>query len=174
MNKIWIISDTHFNHPAIRKYCNRPDDCDSLMRLYMRRMIADDDILIHLGDVIFDNPTSLKEMLAQYKFTKILVRGNHDSKSDNWYLDNGFDLVTNMLQIKDVIFTHIPIDMNAYFFQQNNIKYNVHGHLHNTDYRKIQPNVSKIYDETKNILYSPELRGYKPVLLDHLIKEVIK
>ena len=165
----WIISDTHFNHEAIKKYCDRPDNCDQIM-IDSMQSVPETDVLIHLGDVIFNKAGELTNILSGVKATKVLVKGNHDLNKTRWYMTHGFDYACQFLVMSNIVFTHIPIDMNTYFVKMMGWKYNVHGHFHNTPHRKIQPDISSFYDEKLNILYSPEILGYKPIPLEELIR----
>lgn len=134
-------------------------------------MVPEDDVLIHLGDVIFSKASSLSQILEQVKCRKVLVKGNHDLNKSKWYMDKGFDFVSTLFAKGDIVFSHIPIEINGYFPQKLGWKYNVHGHFHNTDHRAFEPEITKYYDPSRHVLYAPELRDYKPVKLVNLIKE---
>ena len=47
----FAISDTHFLHNNIIKYCNRPQDHNRIMIKNWIKNVRDDDIVFHLGDV---------------------------------------------------------------------------------------------------------------------------
>ena len=49
--KHFVISDTHFLHNNIIKYCNRPEDYNKKIIKNWRRVVSDEDVVIHLGDV---------------------------------------------------------------------------------------------------------------------------
>lgn len=166
MNTYWITSDTHFNHEKVKEYCGRPDNFESLIQKGLSAIPAKD-VLIHLGDVCigrdeYVHSTYIEPLLC----TKILVRGNHDKKSGNWYLDHGWDLVVDYLGLeafgKSLLFSHVPKNMRDFRFDVN-----VHGHLHNEKFRDRQ--FCEDAPE-KYILYAQELRGYKPVKLTSLLK----
>ena len=52
--KIYIISDTHFNHENIIKYCNRPfkdiNEMNDAIIDNWNRIVKKDEIVYHLGD----------------------------------------------------------------------------------------------------------------------------
>jgi calcineurin-like phosphoesterase family protein len=153
----WIIADTHFSHNNIIKYCNRPENFNELL-LENLKIIKNDDILIHLGDFSFNRKYDIifKE---NYKFRKILIKGNHDRNSDIWYMQNGWDFVCKSFQLNKygikLLFSHNltkPI---------NDDVLNIHGHVH------INENLK--WDQ-HYILISVEYLNYKPILLDKVIQ----
>ena len=96
-----------------------------------------------------------------------MVKGNHDGKSNSWYLDNGWDFVA--YAIKDIyfgvkiLFSHIPQVWEGWY------ELNIHGHLHNISHR------DKEYDSNfMQYLLSVERTKYKPVLLESLVKKLKK
>ena len=51
--KYYVISDTHFLHDNTIKYCNRPEDYNERIIENWRKVVSDEDTVIHLGDVRF-------------------------------------------------------------------------------------------------------------------------
>lgn len=150
--KIYIISDTHFNHKNIIQLAGRPENFESIIK---DNLLVVKDILIHLGDISFGSD---KEYSNWFKNTlscrTFLIKGNHDKKSTEWYLENGWDWVGERMDItykgKKLCFTHEPIEYNG--------DYNIHGHLHEKE--GIGGN---------HILISLEKNNYKPYLLEKLL-----
>jgi len=79
--KTYIITDTHFNHKKLIEY-GRPDNFDDLLWKELGKLPSNC-LLIHLGDVCIGNDLEVHERLRLLPFIKILVKGNHDKKSDN-------------------------------------------------------------------------------------------
>ena len=159
----WVISDTHFYHDNIAKYCNRPASHTELMASYLAQMIRREDVLYHLGDVHFGTEGQLKAILSQVPGRKYLVRGNHDRWSDTKYMLCGFDGVFDALVVGNAFLTHIPTLPPEGMV-------NVHGHLHNLGYSG-EPAFGEGYEkmnDNKHVLYAPELECYRPVLLEKL------
>ena len=76
--KIYIIADTHFNHPAMVGLCNRPADYENKI-WHGLRSLSHDSLLIHLGDICIGDDAQWNEIIASLDCRcKILVRGNHD------------------------------------------------------------------------------------------------
>lgn len=152
----WLITDTHFYHDKIIEACGRPLNYNEKTIGNCRRLIAPQDLLIHLGDVIFYRYTELKALLDSFPCRKILTIGNHDRKSRNWYHNNGFDFAADTIQIDDVLLSHKPVDRLP-----SNVRLNIHGHWHNT--RHHAPPV--FYNDSQYRLLALEETDYSPVKL---------
>ena len=160
--KIWLTTDTHFNHTQLIEY-GRPADFEEQIKKNLKRMVKPEDLLIHLGDICIgndlENSNWFKKELGCRTY---LLRGNHDNKSLKWYLENGWDVVADRLDIemfgKKMCFTHIPVAWDGYF------DVNYHGHFHDTDHRRNEPEFNKILCGY-NKLISLEVNNYQPVLL---------
>lgn len=163
--KIYLISDTHFYHEAVIKFCDRPEDFTEQIIKNLKSTLHDDDILIHLGDIIFKRAGSLQQILNQIPGRKWLVRGNHDQEKINWYLSHGFDFAGDQIMVNKIIFSHVPIIVPKDYI-------NIHGHLHNTNHRR---GVNEaIYPESgKRYLFACEYTDYKPVELNQFLGEEV-
>lgn len=162
---IYISSDTHFNHKRIASLCNRPENHEAILWAGINRLTTKD-CLIHLGDFCLGRELELHEQYIQYlPCHKILIRGNHDSKSLSWYREHGWDEAYDFLRYEyagwNILFSHIPQRFDGTW------TINIHGHLHNSGHRAAQfP-----YLGTYHKLYAPELRNYAPIELNQLLKE---
>lgn len=162
--KIYIISDTHFNHEKIKDYCNRPNNHEEILWNSLRQ-INDQDCLIHLGDICIGKDSEVHDSLIDtLSCKKILVMGNHDTKSWSWYMEHGWDFVCESLKMKycgkNICFSHKPQPWDGDW------EINVHGHLHNLGHR------DKEFKELKqwHRLYAPELMNYRPIELSKFIQ----
>lgn len=153
----WLIADTHLNHDAICEYAGRPLDHGDRLRAACRRLIAAQDTLIHLGDVIFYHAETLADWLAGIPATiKILVRGNHDkSHSDVWFQRAGFSTVCDGMIYKGCLLTHAPVRDMCF-------PLNIHGHWHS------MPDVPEWYDLARYFRVSMEWQDYTPIRFDHI------
>jgi len=165
--KIFAISDTHFNHAMLVEKGYRPADFIEQICTNLER--ASGDLLIHCGDFAIggDEVAMQAFKLASRNFKKrILVRGNHDGKSDAWYVDRGFDFVcdgfVNKYFGKTVLFTHIPRERTEGF------DHNIHGHLHGNQHR-LEGALAEMYEPGYHIDLAPEIRNYGPVDISKLI-----
>lgn len=149
MSKMFLIGDTHFLHENIVKYCDRPMNHEELMIENWNRVVSDEDVVFHLGDIaasIRGRDDQLIEIFEQLNGQKFLIKGNHDHKTNNWYVKNlGFEDVYHQLIIEDILLTHYPLRINEYskpkeilkveglqrLVEANDIKHIIHGHVHN-------------------------------------------
>jgi calcineurin-like phosphoesterase family protein len=127
--KTYIITDTHFAHPNIITYCHRPADADALIQRKWKNLVEPKDLVIHLGDVIWNRPSDLKVILAGLPGTKVLCRGNHDKGSNDFYRAAGFALVCNTLTLDGILFSHLPATTLP-----PDCTINLCGHFHNNPY----------------------------------------
>src|SRR3990172_12754698 len=92
--RTFLLTDTHLGHEKVKEYCNRPDDFNERI-LRGLKQISPGDTLIHLGDFCMGKDQYWHEMFMKELpgVKRILVRGNHDRKSNSWYMRNGWDFV---------------------------------------------------------------------------------
>lgn len=154
----WVISDTHWGHSAIIKHTRRPADVDDRIIKACKRLILPTDLVIHIGDVCFNN-YPLAELMKTLPGRWVLVRGNHDSRSISWYMNNGFTFACNALVLADVYFTHQPS-----LFLPPGCTTNVHGHLHNN-----VPADHRAFPHCR--LFSLEYTKYEPMLLEKFLRK---
>lgn len=126
----WILTDTHFGHEQMHKYCQRLDDFEDRILRQTRHKVKAEDVLIHLGDFcVGQDEYWHREFMAACLGKRWLVRGNHDRKSNTWYHRNGWDFVADRAELNQfgrrIVLTHKPIDESGDYV-------NVHGHHHNT------------------------------------------
>lgn len=172
-----LTTDTHFFHDKMMEYCGRPDGFESIIQSNFNK-IKPDDVLIHLGDICIGRDLEAHEKFIQpLECKKWLIRGNHDKKSDSWYLRNGWDFIASSITLykfgKTIVLSHQPVLDGDYDF-------NVHGHFHNNlsrlkskkwvdddEEERNKDNLSNLTD--KHILLSIEETKYQPILLRNMI-----
>lgn len=156
----WLITDTHFYHDLTKH--GRPPNHTELTINNLKRLLAPQDLLIHLGDVILYKYKHLKDILDSIPGTKVLTIGNHDRKSVQWYMWNGFSFAATTFQLDNVMFSHKPTHPLP-----NDVRLNIHGHWHN-DTRYPKPNY---YDDRYHLL-SLEKSDYKPINLSTIVSPI--
>ena len=116
MRKTWVLTDTHFNHAKIIKYEDRPADFKERIISNWRDMVGPYDLVIHLGDVIFNSKHELLGILESMPGVKILTMGNHDKRTGTatWFMRMGFNYVCKYHVIDDVLLSHKPLDLAQY------------------------------------------------------------
>lgn len=134
----WIISDTHFGHTNIIKYCGRSRNHNQLMLNAWNRLVQPQDIVLHLGDLaIWYGPTESKwhKVASELPGQKYMIRGNHDHRTKKDYAELGITIVepfTDSYQLSRsddpirIYFSHEPD-----FPRTQEYDLNVHGHTHN-------------------------------------------
>jgi len=159
--KIWLTTDTHFGHVNMIDFCGRPKDFDVKIFRGLRN-IPMNDMLIHLGDVCMGNDAMhhAKWIQSLPVQKRILVMGNHDRKSPHWYMEHGWSLACESFILKEgtrkFLLSHKPqaslqgCDMN------------IHGHFHNTDFRRNDSECGGIPTD-KHRLLALEYVNYQPV-----------
>lgn len=148
--EIFVISDTHFQHENIIKYCNRPfnsvEEMNDTMIKNWNSVVRDQDIVYHLGDVYMGKRP---EFLRNLKGRKRLILGNHDNGKDQ-LLGAVFEkiLVWRMFPEFGLLLTHVPVHSSTL---SEKCPINVHGHIHEkVPYSKQYVNVS-----VERINYTP-------------------
>jgi calcineurin-like phosphoesterase family protein len=143
----------------IQKHCRRPSDVDVRIKRNWLSLVRPDDLVIHLGDVAFTF-VPLKEWMEELPGRKILVRGNHDSHTVSWYMNNGFSFACDGLVLSGIYFTHRPVPILP-----ENTSLNIHGHCHNR-----WPRGLRKYPHSR--LFALEYEGYKPRILSSFLHSI--
>lgn len=129
MSKYWVVADTHFGHNRLREYCGRPEGFEERILRGLAR-VRENDVLIHLGDFcIGDDIGWHLQFMGRVAGKRWLLKGNHDRKSDTWYLAHGWDMVAESVTLRRfgsiVVLSHKPLNDNGFDI-------NIHGHFHNS------------------------------------------
>ena len=128
----FFVSDTHFGHKNIIKYCNRPwDNVQEMNAGLIERwnsVVEPDDEVWHLGDFCMGG-TRPKDWLPRLNGKIHLIRGNHDPHVE----DQGFASVQNYkelnIQGKKITLLHFP--MRAWNGSHKGT-WHLFGHVHGT------------------------------------------
>ena len=155
--KIFVISDTHFNHKNIIKYANRPfKNIEEMNEEIIKRWnnkVGNGDVVIHLGDFGMGSAKEITEIKNKLNGTIILLKGNHDYKAIK---EAGFLLARGSLEVEDMIFSHSPLSKKEIPKGFTNI----HGHIHEKE-------------SFNGVNISIEKTNYEPLELEKL-REIIK
>ena len=180
---IWIVSDTHFNHTNIIRYCNRPYpgvwEMNEALIENWNSVVKEQDKVYHLGDVYFSKHWKSKTgaehdipkdqrtieadgLLSRLNGKKRLLLGNHDDGKDKLLLKH-FQKIGVWRQFTEfgLLLTHVPV--NPYCFdegktgEQRKYNCNVHGHVHQNSLR-----------DKRYVNVSVEVTGYTPINIEEL------
>jgi len=166
--KLMLTTDTHFNHKKIQEYCGRPDGFEQKIVSGWKDLRKDKHILIHLGDVCIGRETEAHEKyIIPLTVKKILVKGNHDKKSNTWYMEHGWDWVCESMTFKrggkNVLLSHEPKVWDGYW------DINIHGHFHNANYRRYEAQLKNDLLPGQRLL-ALEYNDYKLWDLDKILE----
>lgn len=165
---MYLISDTHFNHSNIIRYCNRPfSGVAEMNRVMIERwnsVVQNTDKIIFVGDFCMGNPA---KWAPQLKGLKICVRGNHDP-SPQKLMDSGFDFVVESMTIKYngklFLIRHYPIEPESarlQILEEIGADAVIHGHQHNH---------TPLISGQKQFNVSCENLDYTPIHFSEIIK----
>jgi calcineurin-like phosphoesterase family protein len=158
------VSDTHFRHKNIVKFCNRPQGHDRQMQQNWHEVVQPEDTVLHLGDVLVwygPDRVAAEAIIRSLPGKKYLIRGNHDKEKDSYYENLGFQIIPEFIQEIDgkrVLFSHYPDSTRL-----SEWDINIHGHIHNSGY---DPKYTRELDY-RNV--SMEVMDYKPVKLGDIL-----
>jgi calcineurin-like phosphoesterase family protein/curved DNA-binding protein CbpA len=166
--KIFVTSDTHFDHTNIIRYCNRPFKCGGgspdvqlMNRTLVRnwnQVVGQNDIVYFLGDLVYGRGAKAPGYwLRQLNGHKIMIRGSHDQR-----VRGAKNIVIMSHNGIKFLLVHDPADV------RNWNSWVIHGHKH-TDSRGNCPNrYPFINGRDKTINVNVEFTGFKPVNLDYV------
>jgi calcineurin-like phosphoesterase family protein len=159
MNK-WFISDTHFSHANIIRYCGRPfktvDEMNKQLIENWNELVKPNDTVFFLGDFGLGTTDFLASLCSQLNGNKVGIRGNHDGSPVKMH-KIGFDIVLESAFIK--IGRHYVELIHAPSLQIS-VHFQLHGHIHDK-----RPN--KLVNRQLNL--SVEVWNYKPVAEKNII-----
>lgn len=130
-SNVWFIADTHFGHSKIIEYCNRPfpnaDIMDFNMIQRWNEVVKKDDKVYHLGDFALGNKEQVASIVEQLNGKIYLVKGNHDTRPNQWYRDCGF---AEVYDHPIIIMDYLVLSHESLPFVMNQMYCNLFGHIH--------------------------------------------
>lgn len=161
--KIWLFSDTHFDHSNIIKYCHRPYDSKNQMNQELlenwNEIVKENDPVYFLGDMSYGRGRRpIDYWLAKLNGEIFYIRGNHDR-----------DAITRATVIPD----RYGIKYNDYKFLLMHDPHRpfgydgwiIHGDKHNNDLKEYP----FINQKNKTVNVCAEVVNYTAISLDTLI-----
>ena len=114
--QVWFISDTHFGHENIIRFCNRPfqnaEEMNAELIRRWRETVPEDGIVFHLGDFAHGSSRLWNDILCSLTGRKYLILGNHDMKNIRQGFMSRFELVTQQMTIRvggqAIVLNHNP------------------------------------------------------------------
>ena len=173
---IYFISDTHFNHLNIIKYCNRHfnnvEEMNEAIIKNWNNIVSNEDTIYHLGDFALGTKESIKDIVNRLNGKKYLIRGNHDKWGVSTYESFGFIVLKNaQIEIDEykLMLSHIPIPDS----QIPKGFVNIHGHIHDKKlYECIEKYEPSRYSIEKHINISCDVTDFKPISLSEIFNRI--
>jgi len=126
--------------------------------------VTDDDTIYHLGDLTFGRFDETKVIIDQLRGKKILVKGNHDQRSNTWYINLGFSEVFTFLKLDYneyiLLLTHKPTTSELFEQFKSDNTIGCFGHIHNEPI---------LLNSSKFKCVSVERINYTPISIDRLL-----
>lgn len=113
---------------------------------------------MHLGDFGLGNKEYISNIIRQLNGRKILIMGNHDNWSEQFYREAGFHTVSKYPIVYEdfYLMSHVPLQLS-----ETTPYFNYYGHIHNDE---------KYSDKATSKCVSVERIGYRPFLIFEKIK----
>jgi calcineurin-like phosphoesterase family protein len=187
---IFLISDTHFKHDAIGRYCHRVEGWNELIIKMWNKWVKPTDAVVHLGDFGFGPSKVMAKIRQKLAGRLIMVKGNHDksvgwlrklgaaevlaSHGDDVFIDDHEfpakiicatkpSLPTNAKE-KDIIVSHAPLP---------NIRWPYfYGHIHNNPLAWDENYMPYPLGEITGRNMCVEVTNYQPCPLPPLLNDV--
>jgi calcineurin-like phosphoesterase family protein len=168
LDRLWVISDTHFGHVEVIRYTGRPfrpEEQNAIMLERWREVVAPSDPVLHLGDVALDSDPDLWSELGRLPGNpRWLVLGNHDRGHRlPALIDAGFVVLPPPVFLyRDwlVECTHEPMPPDDLDSRAGGRVLNVHGHVHDKVW---------LAPDRRHVNVCVEHTDYRPVLLRPLL-----
>jgi len=170
MTKIFIVSDTHFNHSTMIEQGWRGfrtvESMNEFIISQWNKTVGKEDTVYHLGDVVMN----IKEhfytnILPRLNGKIIFIRGNHDNQK--------MSMIDNLIiswRGEQYELVHSPYNCTE------SVKIVLHGHIHQSGRRAsigkcIKPHLYQSVDFITYYNCNLEFHKYKPKLLNEIVGE---
>lgn len=189
---MYFVSDTHFDHSNIVRYCDRPFNSGREMNKQLiskwNKTVSNGDTVLFGGDLsISSNPKRSAELNRKLNGSIILLKGNHDgfNGSEVPFPVQKSTYFTYEYRGKEYEFyySHFPSDYQERTTRDDSRvqpKYartpewfdgwNIHGHVHNNDMNEY-PFVNHV---EKSINIGVDVTNYKPVSIEQIVGAIRK
>ena len=175
MSKIYLTSDTHFNHENILKYeeiRNFPsvEVMNEKIIENWNSVVGDDDLVYMLGDIFMGPLDGIDEIMPRLKGRKYLVIGNHDTaprvERMSKYLEGSSDmLIIRLPKKKRATLCHYPM-REWYGKDQGCVHF--YGHVHGNEHR------GGLNTERGSFHIGMDTNNLTPIALEYAIEQAMK
>lgn len=134
-NKVWFVSDLHWCHANVIKYCNRPfdsvEEMNETLITNFNECVHPHDTVYMLGDIALTS-TNLNAILTRLNGHKHLIFGNHDKEIRKEKYKHYFAWTGDYKEIKvegqHIILMHYAMRT---WNKQHRGAWQLYGHSHN-------------------------------------------
>jgi len=171
VTNIWFVSDTHFGHANIIRYCERPfkdvHEMDEVLIKNWNERVKPGDLVYHLGDFALSAPAEVPNYVRRLNGTIQLIHGNHDrflkqKRNDNY----GFNWIGPYKEIKIdgqlIVLCHYPF---LTWRSSHRGSWALHGHCHGNLKRDMA---------ARRLDIGVDCWNYKPISLEEVAEEMKK
>ena len=164
--KVFVVSDLHFDHENIIRFCNRPFRSAREMNRVLvdnwNGAVGNGDVVYYLGDLTYGRGRrSIDFWLSKLNGEIRFIRGNHDT-----------DIITKA----EVVKNRLPIRYRGHNFLLMHDPYRpphyngwiIHGDKHNNNPKKY-PHIN---NKNRTINVCAEFTGYAPMNLDEIVSKI--
>lgn len=155
----YFTADTHFDDEAMIRYDNRPfanaSEMNERIVSNWNELVKDDDEIYIVGDI------GNAEFVKRLNGKKYLIKGNHDTRTNDEYRALGFAEVYD----KPIIFNEFWIVSHEPMYVNRNMPYaNIFGHVHsNPAYNTVS---------ARSYCVSVDRNDFAPVDFEHIMVAV--
>lgn len=159
-DKIFFVSDTHFNHDNIIEFCKRPfetvEEMNEILIKKWNDKVPQDAIVYHLGDFAWGGFQAWEKHLSRLNGDITLIIGNHDLKNLTTTAMKYFKNITQQMKIevegRKVYLNHCPLlAYGGTYRAKDGLEWQLHGHVHLS--RDPKKNTGKDHERCLNSLF---------------------
>jgi len=182
--KIFFVSDTHFGHSNIIKFCDRPfkdvEEMDYKLIENWNKKVPQDGLVFHLGDFAWGGYEFWKKIREQLNGDIILIKGNHDQKNMSSTAEQElFRHVTWQMLIeiegRKVLLNHFPFLCYAGVYREpSKLVFQAYGHVHSGEGKKGQDLPRLIHTYPMQYDVGVDNNNYEPISWYELNEKIQK
>ena len=172
----FYISDTHFGHAGIIRFCGRPwgsvEEMDRDMMALWNSRVGPDDHVWHLGDFSYKGAVPTRRYLEGLNGRKHLVIGNHDHRGVlkmpdimDWFESVGYAASVTVADGKRAFLCHYPLaDPPRHVWC-------LYGHVHNG---RGWDGFGLVRGQGMSLNCCADVNGYMPVTFEELVRNNVR
>jgi calcineurin-like phosphoesterase family protein len=182
--KIYFVSDTHFGHSNIIKFCDRPfkdvEEMNYKLIENWNNKVPNDGLVFHLGDFAWGGYDFWKNIRNQLNGDIILIKGNHDIKNMSATAEEElfkFSTWQMLVEIegRKLYLNHVPfLCYGGTYRDPKGLVYQLFGHVHSGPGKKGMdiPRMQYLFPTQYDV--GVDNNGYEPISWNELNEKIGK